>query len=503
MRSDPNSYFDTTEIKENLAQRTVRGGLLSGAAQTVKSILQLVGLTVVLPRLISPDEFGMIGMVISVIGFVALFRDLGLADATVQREDITHDQVSGLFWVNAGVGVAIAVVTAGLAPVIAWFYGYPELAGITAVLAVTAVFGGLTVQHQAILRRQMRYGALASIEVIALATQIAVAVLMALAGFSYWALVGGRLALAGVVMIGVWVACSWRPARPQRGAEIGELVRFGGNVTGFNLVNYFARNLDDILIGKFRGTTALGLYRKAYEIFRLPLDQINRPVSRVALPALSRLVGEPKRYRSAYLRILEKVSLVTFPVGVYIIMTADVLPAVVLGERWAGAGPLLLAMGLLMFAQPIGSSTGWLFISQNRTKEFLRWGIVGSSMAVLSFVVGLPWGAFGVALAYSISGVLVRTPALLWWVGRKGPVRTVDFYRTTAPFLLASLVSALAVLDFRYLVELEPVPDLLASLVVTAVSFLGALLVLKSGRKALLDFKIIFDEMKKLKEKKK
>ena len=497
MPSDRDKHFRTDHLKRNLSRLTVVGALLTGLSQVFRSIL-LFGSTMVLARLLTPDDFGLVGMVMAVIGFVAIFKDMGLSQATIQREEITHEHISALFWINLGLSAGVMVVSAILAPVLTWFYGEPELFGITLALAGTALLGGLTVQHQALLRRQMRYGTLATIEVTSLALKVAAAVAAAALGFGYWALVIGQATAALVNAVGVWVACDWRPSRPAKaGAEVRAMVRFGGNVTGFNIVNYFARNLDDMLIGRFAGKTALGLYQKAYELMMLPLTQVNQPIGRVALPALSRLVSEPERYRSAYLRILEKVLLLTVPLGVFLILTADWLVLVVLGDQWVEAGRLLAVMGLMFFTQPLGNSTGWLFLSQDRTNEMFRWGLVGASLSVLSFLVGLPWGVFGVAASYSISGVLVRTPLLLWWVGRRGPVRTGDFYRTAAPLAIAGGVACAAVYSFRLLFGDGPIGiGLGIAFAITAVSSLLTLLALPKGRAALLDVKALVKELK-------
>ena len=275
------------------------------------------------------------------------------------------------------------------------------------------------------------------------------------------------------------------------------MVRFGGNVTGFNVVNYFARNLDDMLIGRFAGKASLGLYQKAYELMMLPLNQVNQPISRVALPALSRLVSEPARYRSAYLRILEKVLLITVPLGVFLVFTADWLVLVVLGDQWVEAGRLLAVMGLMIFTQPLANSTGWLFLSQDRAHEMFRWGLVGSSLSVLSFVVGLPWGVYGVAASYSISGLVVRTPLLLWWVGRSGPVKMVDFYRAAAPLAIAGAVASAAVYAFRLLFGDGSIGvGLPIALIVTLISTLVTLIVVPQGRTILFDLKALVRELR-------
>lgn len=479
-------HFDTEHLKRDLGRRTVIGALLTAAGQGSKSLL-LMASTVVLARLLTPDDFGLVGMVTAVIGFVSMFKDLGLSQATIQRETINHEQITALFWVNLGLSSLVMVVTALLAPVIAWFYGEVALTGITLGLAGTALLGGLTVQHQALLRRQMRYGSLAAIEVVGLAVQVGVSIALAALGWGYWALVGGRLAFAAANLVGVWIVCDWRPGRYRKpSAEARAMVAFGGNLTGFNVVNYFARNLDDMLIGKFAGRGALGLYQKAYELMMLPLKQVNQPIGRVALPALSRLQDDPDRYRTTYIRLLQTVLLITYPLAAFLVIAADWVVLVVLGDQWVGASALLRVMGILLFTQPVSNSTGWLFLSQNRSGEMFRWGLVGSSLAVLSFLVGLPWGVFGVAASYSISGVVVRTPMVMWWIGRRGPVQAMDIARTVAVPAFGAAVAAGALVALRALGPIEVAGVGMAiSLPLAFLAFLCGVMVWPSGRAAL------------------
>ncbi|MFU8806953.1 MAG: oligosaccharide flippase family protein, partial [Bradymonadaceae bacterium] len=276
--------------------------------------------------------------------------------------------------------------------------------------------------------------------------------------------------------------------RPGRFSEIRSMLAYGGNLTGFSVVNYFARNLDDVLIGRFHGAGPLGLYQKAYEILMVPIKQINNPVSAVAIPALSRLVDQPERYRKAYLRILEKVLLLTMPLAALLIATADWVVLLALGPQWTESAQIFAVLGILVFIQPLGNSTGWLFITQDRTREMLRWGVLGSTLSIISFLVGLPWGVIGVAAAYAISGLVVRTPILLWYVGRRGPVRTVDFYKRCAPFALSGVVTLGVLLQMRALeVVTHPAAGLAIALALTLVTMPTVLAIFPGGRDAMRD----------------
>jgi PST family polysaccharide transporter len=395
------SYFSTQHLKSDLKGRSARGGMVTFVAQGLKFALTMAS-TIILARLLTPQDYGLIGMVAVVTGFISLFKDLGLSSATVQRAEINHEQISLLFWLNVAASLFIMLLTAAIAPLVARFYGEPRLAAITVVIALGFIFGGLTVQHQALLQRQMRFATLALIDILALAAGPITAILMALRGFGYWSLVGGQLATGVVTAVGVWLACGWRPSRPRKGAGVRSMLAFGGNLTGFGVINYFARNLDNMLIGRVWGAQQLGLYAKAYQLLLLPIDQINSPVTAVAVPTLSRLADEPERYRQAYVRMLEKVCLLTMPGVAFMLVTSDWCVRLLLGAQWADSARIFTLLGIAGLIQPVANTTGWLFVSQGRTHHMLRWGLMAGSATIAAIVAGLPWGAIGVAASYSV-----------------------------------------------------------------------------------------------------
>lgn len=498
--ANPEDYLRTDHLDDDIGRRTVRGGAITSIAQAMKSILQIAS-TLALARLLTPEDFGLVAMVTAVTGFLGMFKDMGLAMVTIQRKKITHKQVSALFWINAAIGLVITLLVIGLSWGLVWFYEQPEVFGIAIVLSLSFMVSGLTVQHVAIMKRQMRYRDLALVEVISMGLGLGVAVAMAWQGFSYWALVANMVVYAAAHFIGMWIACRWRPALSVGAEGLWDLLVFGWHLTGFSLINYFARNLDDVLIGRFHGAGELGLYQKAYEILMVPIRQINAPASRVAIPALSRLADQPERYRRAYRRILEKLLLVTMPLGALLIVAADWIVLVVLGDQWVDAAVIFAFLGISIFAQAIGNTTGWLFISQDRTKDMFKWGFIGSGTAIVSFIIGLPWGAVGVALAYSVVGITIRTPWLLWYVGRKGPVKTRDFYATAWPPFVAALGAGAGLWLFREFAAFQwPLLNLVLSVPITVLCLLAVTAILPQGRAILADVMVLVGHLRKKKE---
>jgi PST family polysaccharide transporter len=486
---DDDSYFQTEHLKTDLGGRTVRGGAITFITQGLKFLISMVG-TVILARLLTPQDYGLIGMVAVIIGFISIFKDLGLSSATIQRAEINSAQISTLFWINVLLSVMVMVVCIAMSPLVVLFYHEQRLLSVTAVYGIGFLLGGLTVQHEALLRRQMRFSALAFAEILALVASVVTAITLGWYGFGYWALVTSQLSLNLVYLIAMWVFCTWRPSLPSRNTGVRSMLFFGGNLTGFSVINYFARNLDNLLIGKVWGSQQLGFYAKAYQLLLLPIDQINSPISAVAVPALSRLADSPERYRHAYMRIMEKVAILTMPTVAFMMATSDWMVRIVLGPQWAQASIIFALLGIAGLVQPVAGTTGWLFITQNRTRHMFYWGIIASSIVMASIVAGIAWGSIGVATSYSLTFLLIIAPLLFWYVGREGPVRIRDFYLAIAPAATAAILVLAALLGFRSLIRIEnPFVGIAVSLGIgTVVTFL-ALLISHRGRNALLDFK--------------
>jgi len=432
----------------------------------------------------------LIGMVAVFTGFVALFKDLGLSWATVQRAEIRFEQISTLFWVNLTISVAITVLMIGLAPLIAWFYAEPRLVLITMVTATGFIFGGLAVQHEALLKRQMRFYALSVIALVSMMSGYAVGITLAWRGAGYWSLVFSQLALLASNTLGVWLVCRWRPGRPQRNSGVRSMLSFGGNITGYAVVNYISKNCDNLIVGRIFGPQPLGLYSKAVQLLGLPTDQINEPIATVSIPALSRLADSPERYRQAYLRMAEKVIMLTMPAVTLMLATSDWLVRIVLGSQWGPTARIFVFMGVAGLFQPVASTGGWLLVSQGRVRDMLHWSLINAPISIVSILAGLPWGVLGVAASWSLGRILLANPLLFWFIGRSGPVRAHDFYRLLAPFTGASLFALLACYAFRrFVVITNPLVGFVACGVIVAGVMVLVLALIPAGRKALADIK--------------
>ena len=495
--SNTPNYFNTEHLRADLKRRSVRGGAVTIAAQVSKFIFKF-GSTALLARLLLPEDYGLLGMATVVIGFVEYFKDLGLSAATVQRREIDHQQVSTLFWINLAVGCLVALVVASLAPAIALFYNEPRLQAITLTLAVNFVFGGLTVQHQALLRRQMQFASLAKIEIIAMGMGVITAIIAAYYGSGYWALVLMLTATAISNAIGVWIACSWRPGLPKRDSGVDSMLAYGGNLTGFGLVNYFSRNLDNILIGRRWGSQQLGLYAQAYKILLLPIEQINNPINSVALPTLCSLQTEPEKYSRYYYKAILLITTLGMPIVAFMFATSDRLILLMLGQQWLGAVPLFKFLMPAAFVGTFNVAAGWVYQSLGRTDRQFRLGVVIATIHAIIFAISVNWGAIGVARAYGVAQPILIFVAIgyCYW-GTHLKFKT--FIQTIAKPTIASISAALILMTVDYLV-LSDIDSLLLSLLVDCILY-GLLyliiwLVMPGGKQTLLSMTAILKAIK-------
>lgn len=405
--------LETGHVKESLGGHSVRGAAVTTGAQAVRFMLHTLS-TMVLARLLTPADFGLVAMVAPIVGFATMFADAGLSMATVQRAEITDAQVSALFWVNVALSLGLGLAVAGLAPCVAWFYGEPRLFPITAALALALPLTGLGIQHKALLMRWMRFKTLAGVSVWAELAGITAAVAGAAAGLSYWALVLLAVSQAGANTCLMWWMCSWRPKRPGRLTGVRSMLQFGGKLTAFNSINHWARNADNILIGWAWGPTAVGLYSKAYRLLLLPITQINGPILAVALPALSRLQAEPEKFRRYYLRAVQLAAAAVMPLVVLCALASADLVLLVLGPQWLEAVPICHALAPAAFIGTLNVSFVWLFVPLGRVGRQFSLGVVFAALAVGAFVVGLQFGALGVAICFSIQQCLCYFPGIIY-----------------------------------------------------------------------------------------
>ena len=476
---------------DELKRKSVRGGAAVIGAQVAKLALQM-GTVMVLARLLSPDDFGLTGMAATLTGFLGLFRDAGLGTATVQRHEVTHEQLSTLFWINVAIGAGLAASTIVLAPALVRFYGEPRLFWIIIVSGAAFVFNGLMTQHGALMSREMRFATQAQIDVTSLAVSSAVGVVMAFLGWRYWSLVAMGVVAPFVSAAGVWLAVPWVPGPPRRNCGVLSMLRFGGLATLNSFLVFLAWNTDNILIGRFWGAHALGLYGRAYQLATLPVEQWTGTLSGVALSGLSAMQHDADRLSRSFLRAYSLLLSVTLPIAITCPLFAEEIIHVLLGAKWMEVVPIfrLLAPTSLVFA--LANPLGWLVMSTGRAGRALSITAATTPVVIVGIVLGLSHGPTGVAMGYSAAMVLIVIPIAAWSKQGTG-ITWADLWNGARIPLLAGLLAGAVGLMVKITLggALAPLWVLMLGVGLTFGAYAGALVAL--GQKTLyLDLLEVF-----------
>jgi O-antigen/teichoic acid export membrane protein len=439
---DDSGGFGVATNHDGLRQVAVRGAGLTALSQSLGFAIQLIA-TVILARLLTPADFGLVAMVTT---FSLLLMNLGFngfTEAVVQREHIDHSLASNLFWINVGIGLLLTIGFAGAASVLARFYGDPRIAPVVVAMSATIFLTSMSVLHLALLKRAMRFSLVSANDVLARAASVAVATFFGWAAWGYWALVAGAITLPLATCIGAWTRCRWIPGLPRRRTGTGAMVRFAMNTYGHFAVNYCTRNLDNFLVGWFFGPQSLGFYKKAYDLCVLPVAQLSDPLHAVAVPVLSRLTGDADRQNRYVLRALSTLAFVGMGLGAGLALVGKDLIFVLLGPRWEESGRIFI-----FFAPGVGGmllylAYGWIHLSLGRADRLFRWAIVEFIVIGLLFVVGLRWGPVGVALGWVVSCWVLAIPAL-WYAGRPAGLGIASIVGAVWKYVVASAAAGYA-----------------------------------------------------------
>lgn len=457
----------------SLKHRAVRGGVFTLASQWVRFGLR-IGTFVVLSRLLVKDDFGLVAMVTAFTGFAALFADAGLTQAATRARQLTGEQASSLFWVNVAVAVAVAALLALCSPLIARFYGGEErLVPITLVSSLAIVLGALRAQHQAMLQRELRFGWLAAAEIASQLVGAIVAITVAAVWRTYWALVVQPIVTQLLFAVTVWSATGWRPGRPRIARGTRGLVMTGTHLSGSDLLNYVQINSDLVILGKYEGTGPLGEYSRAMSLLLMPLTQIMSPFTRVAVPLMARLQDQPERFARAFYRMAALVAIISTPLIAVLVVCARDIIAIALGPNFEEAGTLFQILALALWGMPTGASTTWVAIAAGRTRELLRRNFIKTTLAIVGFLIGVRWGAVGVAWAYVLFVHTLRYP-MMYWALHRTPATIGGLMRATWPGTFVGVVGAGVMAVPTYLMDLpKPYVSLVVAVAIGSVAMAG------------------------------
>jgi PST family polysaccharide transporter len=471
------NYFGENKPREDFGRRSLRGGMISIGARVINALVQMISV-VVLARLLSPEDYGLVSMVGAIIGIAPLLIDLGTRDAVIQHRHITPEEMSALFWITFGLGCLFAVLAAASGPLIAGFYGQPRLATVTLVSSLSLVALSLSYQHQALLRRAMMYQELAIVDIGASIISTAIAIAMAFNGWAYWALVLRPVTVSAVTAAGVWWKCRWLPGRPAFTTGVKEMLKFGLHWIGFSGSDFAGKFADRIAIGHASGPTDLGYYQKACLVYDNCLDLVITPLQSVAMVGLSKLRNNREALWNSWSKALSTVAFFAMPAFGILAVTSRDLIVLALGEKWTNASILLSIFALRGIPHVVQRTCGWLHNAAGRADRLMRWGVISSLAQLLALFVGLPFGTIGVAWAFVLTTYVLFLPAIAysgWPLG----IRVRKVVAVVGPQTLGALTAVAVGLVLRATV-FAPTPMILRTILLM-ISYSAAYAVIVLG----------------------
>ncbi len=487
MPNSKDQLFSAGHLKTGLKERAVKSAGITLFAQGIKLALQL-GSLAILARLLEPADFGLVAMVTVFTNLALQMMEGGLSMATIQRDQITHAQVSNLFWVNGALGTGLCLLGILISPLVATIYNEPRLTPVMAAMSLTFLIGGLSVQHDAILRRQMRFKAISVIDILSMAAGIIVGISAALAGLQYWALVISPIVMFSTKSILRWLSARWMPSMMSRGSGVRPLLRFGVNLTGANFIGYIATNLTPLAVGYIGDAQSLGLFNRAKMLTSIPSSQMLPPVMNVVQPTLARVASDPVRLRDTITSLMGKLVLGTMFVTLTMAVLADWIVQLFLGPGWDGAVPIFRVLAVFSLVEPIAGFLAVTLVAVGNAKALLHWKAVTLSILIVSIGIGSIWGSFGVVAAYALSGVLIRLPGFLFYASKFLPVTFGEFIKVLIPSAVCAGGTVAMMYGLRQIVPIEsPIVGIAVFISVAAAVYLSLCALIKPTRRELVE----------------
>jgi PST family polysaccharide transporter len=435
--------LNTDHLGKDLGRHAARGGIIAVAAQPIRMVMQFV-FTAILARLLAPEAFGIIAMATAVTGLVALFSELGLTAATIQRPNVDQNVVSGLFFVGLGVSLVLMPLVWVLAPLAVWFFKDPRVANPVIVLSVSFPLAALGAQHTALLLRSMRWMTLQWTGLAGHAAGGLAGILIAWkTDLSYWSLVVTALVAQVVTLSLIWSLCPWRPSFVTNWRDVRSGLHFGAYLTGFGILNFFHRQMDNIIVGLQFGATELGYYSRGYQMMLLPLNIFNGPLSSAIEPSLSRLQDRPERWRQAFLDALGLVVFLGAGVAACLIAIADPLVTTIYGTGWEKAATIFQWLAVSLFAGVPMHASSWIYVSLGQTRRMFIWSLFFVPVVGLGFVLAIPYGSVGIAISYAVTMSLLLVPCFAF-ASQGTPVSLPENLTVILPLAGCGVIAALA-----------------------------------------------------------
>lgn len=424
----------------NLKTKAISGMIWSSVQRFGTMIISFVS-NIVLARLLTPDDYGTIGMLMIFIAVANTFVDGGFGSALIQKKEPTKEDYSTIFWWNMFLSIVLYGVLYLSAPAIARFYNLPLLCDVLRVQGFVLIVNALSIIQQNQLRKQLKFKRLAMVTVISATLSAGIAIILAYMGWGVWALVAQQLMLSGFTAILLWVLNKWYPSLVFSKESFKQLFGFGGFILVSNLINTFCDNIQGLLLGKFATSSTLGLYTQARKLEEISSTSISNIVNQVAYPVLSQKQDDKIALINIIRKFITIIATLVFPLMLYLILIAEPLITFLYSERWIECVPyfqILCIAGLAICLQSINLNA---IAAIGKSKIMFKWTIIKRVSGLVLNIGGLLlYGVYGLLFGGVLTAFLLYTiNALL--VAKYVGYKFSDQIKHLSPILLSSLVS--------------------------------------------------------------
>jgi PST family polysaccharide transporter len=456
-----------------LKSKTIAGISWTFLAQASIQLLSFV-VAVILARLLSPADFGLVGQVAIFTGFARLIMKMGLGQALIQKSDLDDESIQSAFWINVALGLGLSLITVLISPLISMFYNESRLTALMSALSITFVIGSLNIINLSRLRKNLEFKSFGIIQVTGEIAGSITGITFALLGFGVWSLVFQSIAGEVGNVLATWAISPWKPKFIFHFQKVKPLLRYALHISGYSILDYWVRNSDNLIVGKLLGPLPLGYYARSYSLMLLPVSQITSVIGQVMFPSLSMLKDDLDKVRAVYIRATSLIAMVSFPMMIGLLVTADLFVNILLGEKWLPVVPSLRYFCLAGLILSVSSTAAWIFQSQNFVSTMLRIQLVKSPLMVLGFLIGAYRGNIERVAVIFLSITLIFAIVEMIIAGKIIRLKTHDLLRSLLKTLLNSIVMGLAVIAMRYFLAAHIgnlAPEFIISLAIGAIVY--------------------------------
>lgn len=422
----------------SLKKKAVKGAGINVVTQFISFIFHTAGV-IILARLLSPRDFGLVAMVTAFSIWIMNFGINGFTEYIIQKKDVNIQEINSIFWSHLFLASILSAIFILFSFFLVDFYKEPSLIGIAAAMSSSFPLYALYTCHFALLKREMKFAYISVVELIALIMSILLSIAAAITGMGYWAVVIRQLTLPIVTVIAAWLLRPWRPQRPEKLLSAMPALKYAFKVYCNFSLGHMTRNIDKVLLGKFHGSEVLGNYDRAYHLSMIPGTQLITPLNSVALATLSRLKHDRNLFTAYYVKAVSTISLLGTVLAVVLMLTSQDLILLLLGPAWTATGSVLMALAPGIAAMLIYGTHSWLHLSLGTPGRWLRWNIFASIITICAFIIALPYGAVAMGLAYSIRTYILLTPAL-WYAGLPVQLNPRKIFSSIWPYITSAFV---------------------------------------------------------------